>query len=441
MKIVMLGIDTLRADHLSCYGYFRQTSPNIDAIAAGGFSFANCFSVSNCTHPGFTAIFSGLYPESSRIVSHWSRVDPPESAPMLAEVLRDAHLVTAGIDCLYHGWESIHRLYPWFRRGYDIYEWPWRKLAHDPGSPRRVCELIRELAGRDFFLFYHPWHPHSPYGPPQECRIFSPVASGAVEETAALYDAEIYFTDLEVGQIVAALKQAGILDETLIVITADHGEIMGEERTVLGRKFNWGHIDLCDECVRVPLILRWPGRVPVGRSDALVQQTDILPTIAQLAGAAQPPDLDGISLVPVMEGGAPGRETVHFVENTYQKKRAIRTRTHKFMRHGQPEMSSVVRRELYDLETDPLEQFNEVDRQPEIAKELEARMDRWVREMLAKAGRESDPLLEQEPTGYNLPRAGAQEGQTLSQVYDFAARRGAGLPQHEAGPAGPQQAA
>jgi len=441
MKIVMLGIDTLRADHLSCYGYFRQTSPNIDAIAAEGFAFTNCFSVSNCTHPGFTAIFSGLYPESSGIVSHWSRVDPPEGAPMLAEVLHGARLVTAAIDCLHHAWESAHRLYPWFRRGYDIYEWPWHKLAHAPGSPRRVCELISELADRDFFLFYHPWHPHSPYDPPQECRIFTPPASGAIEETAALYDAEIYFTDLEVGQIVEALKQARIFDETLIVITADHGEIMGEERVVLGRKFNWGHIDLCDECVRVPLIFRWPGRVPAGRCDALVQQPDLLPTMLELAGISPSLGLDGTSLVPVMQGRQPGRETVHFVENTYQKKRAIRTRTQKFMRHGQPEISSVVRRELYDLEADPLEQFNEVDRQPDIASELEAKMDRWVRETLAKAGRESDPLFEQEPTGYNLPPAGVQEGQTLSHVYDFAARRGVRLPKADAGAEGPQQPA
>ena len=440
MKIVMLGIDTLRADHSSCYGYFRQTTPNIDAVAADGFVFEDLFSVSNCTHPGFTAIFSGLYPESSGIVSHWSRVDPPESTRMLAEVLHDAHFVTAAVDNLYHGWETQHRLYPWFRKGYDIYEFHGRKLGHDPANIGRVCELIAELADTDFFLFYHPWHPHSPYEPPLECRIFEPPASGEIEKTIALYDAEIYFTDLEVGRIISALKQARIYDDTLIVITADHGEIMGEERVVLGWKFNWGHIDLGDECLRVPLILRWPGKVPRGRSDALAQQPDILPTIAELAGVEQPPDVDGRSLVPVMQKGAPGRETVHFIENTYQKKRGIRTRTHKFMRHGQPEMSSVVKRELYDLQADPLEQFNEVERAPEIARELEAIMDRWVAEMLAKAGRDSDPLFEQETTAYHLPMAEVTEERRLSQVYDFAARRCSAAPKPEAESPGPMQA-
>lgn len=439
MKILLLGIDTLRADHLSCYGYFRQTSPNIDAVAREGFAFTRCFSVSNCTHPGFTAILSGLYPETSGIVSHWSRVDPPEGRPMLAEVLKRAGHVTAAVDCLLHGWESQHRIYPWFGRGYDIYEWPWKKLAHDPGAPQRVCELIAELADKDFFLFYHPWHPHSPYEPPEDCRIFSPVADGEIEETTALYDGEIYFTDREVGQIIAALKEAGIYDDTLIVITADHGEVMGEERTVLGRKFNWAHIDLGDESVHIPLIFRLPGKVPVGESDALVQQPDIMPTILELAGV-ECPQVDGMSLVPVMTQGAPGRETVHLVENTYQKKRAIRTATHKFMRHGQPELQSVVRRELYDLQADPLEQFNEVDRQPDIARELEANMDEWVRMMLQRAGRTCDPLLEQQLTGYQLPRAGPREGQRLSQVYDFAARRRPGSRVAPAPGRGPAQA-
>ena len=439
MNILLLAIDTLRADHLSCCGYFRRTSPHIDSIAAEGFAFTHCFSVSNCTHPGFTAILSGLYPETSGIVSHWSRVDPPEGRPMLAEILHGAGFVTAAIDCLHHGWESAHRLYPWFGKGYDIYEWPWRKLGHDPGAPQRVCELFSQLADRDFFLFYHPWHPHSPYEPPEDCRIFQPAAPGEIEETTALYDAEIYFTDREVGQIISALKQAGIYDETLIIITADHGEIMGEERTVLGRKFNWAHIDLCDESIRIPLIFRLPGKVPAGKSDALVQQPDILPTILELAGI-EPPQVDGLSLVPVMKRRAPGRETIHLLENTYQKKRAIRTRTHKFMRHGQPELASVVRRELYDLKADPLEQFNEVDRQPDIAQALEQKMDQWVAEMLAKAGRESDPFLDQALTGYQLPRAGAREGQRLSHVYDFAARLGLSPLQPETKPAGPEQA-
>jgi arylsulfatase A-like enzyme len=316
------------------------------------------------------------------------------------------------------------RLYPWFRRGYDFYEFPRPDREHSSGNCDLVCDLIREHAADDFLLFYHPWYPHEPYDPPADCRPFAWDHNDPLAEIVARYDGEIVFTDREVGRIVEALRAAGIYDETLVIITADHGEIMGEGRLALGHRFNTSHIDLGDECLRVPLILRLPGAVPLGRSDALVQQPDLLPTLADLAGWRLPRPVDGVSLVPIMRGEAgAAREAVHFMENTYQQQRGIRTRTHKLKRHFGPG-DSAPRRELYDLQADPLEQFNIVDIEPRIADDLEARMNGWVAERLAAAGRGEDPLLAQEITNDYLHTPGRFPSERpLAHAYVWKARQ------------------
>jgi len=393
MKIVMIAVDTLRGDHLGCCGYHRPTSPHVDAIAADGFVFTRCFAIGNCTHPGFSALVSGCYPETTGIVSHWTPVDLSEEIPTLAQTARANGLLPLAVDNLCDRWEKHHRRYPWFRRAYEVYRFEQDALGHATDNCDLVCDLIREHAGEDFFLFYHPWYPHEPYDPPADCMPFEWDKADALAEVAARYDGEIVYADREVGRIAEALQSAGIYDDTLVIVTADHGEIMGEDRCVLGHRFNASHIDLGDECLNIPLVMRLPGVVPAGRSDALAQQPDLLPTVADLAGWPLLRPVDGASLAPVMRGEAQAaRESVHFMENTYQKQRGIRTRTHKLKRNFEPG-DSVVRRHLYDLRADPLEQFNIVDIEPGLADDLEARMEAWVAERLAAAGRSEDPLL------------------------------------------------
>jgi arylsulfatase A-like enzyme len=424
MRIVIIAVDTLRADHLGCYGYVRPTSPRLDAVAVEGFVFTDCFGVGNCTHPGFTALFTGRYPETTGITAHWTRVDLADDVPMLAEIAAANGLRTLAVDNLCDRWREHHRLYPWFRRAYDAYEYRQDAAGHAAANCDFVCDLIRTHAADDFLLFYHPWYPHAPYDPPADCRRFDWDASDPLADVVARYDGEILYTDREIGRIVQALQAAGIYDETLLVVTSDHGEIMGEDRLVRGHRFNTSHIDLGDECLRVPLVLRWPERVPAGRSDALVQQPDLLPTLADLAGWTLPRPVDGISLVPVMRGEAGAvRDAVHFMENTYQKQRGLRTRTHKLKRNFDPG-DSVVRRELYDLQADPLEQFNIVDVEPRIADDLEARMNRWVAERLAVCGRSGDPLLTQDVTADYLRQPGRFDSERqVAHAYIWKARQ------------------
>jgi len=423
VKIVLIGVDTLRADHLGCYGYHRSPSPNLDAIAAEGFVFANCFAIGNCTHPGFTALFTGCYPETTGITAHWTRVDLAEDIPMFAEIAKAHGLRTLAIDNLYDRWQERWRLYPWFRRAHDLYEYAQDPNAHESANCDLACDLIRANAANDFLLFYHPWYPHAPYKPPPDCQPFDWDRQDPLSDIVARYDGEIVYADREIGRIAEALVRAGIYDETLLVVTSDHGEIMGEGRIVRGHRFNISHIDLGDECLRVPLVLRRPGAVSVGESAALVQQPDLLTTIADLAGWTLPRAVDGMSLVPLMRGEADSvRDAVHFMENTYQKQRGIRTTTHKLKRNLDPG-DSAPRRELYDLEADPLEQFNIVDVRPALADELEGRMEQWVSERLTTAGRSDDPVRAQEITADNLskPERFAHE-RRLAHAYIWKAR-------------------
>jgi arylsulfatase len=424
MKLVLIAVDTLRADHLSGYGYHRSTSPHLDAVAAEGFVFTQCLAVSNCTHPGFTALFTGCYPETTGITAHWTRVDLPLEIPMLAEIAKANGLLTFAVDNLHDRWRERWRLYPWFRRAYDVYEYAQDPDAHESANCDLVCDLIRKHAADDFLLFYHPWYPHGPYQPPTDCQPFKWDKDDPLADVVARYDGEIVYTDREIARIVEALRAAGIYDETLFVITSDHGEIMGEERLVRGHRFNLSHIDLGDECLHVPLVLRWPGSVPTGRSAAMVQQPDLLPTIAGLAGWNLPAQVDGISLCSVTRGDASSvRDTAHFMENTYQKQRGIRTTTHKLKRNLDPG-DSAPRRELYDLAADPLEQSNIADVEPTLADELEERMVAWVRERLAVAGRSDDPVIAEDiaSDAMRKPDRFAQE-RKLAHAYTWKARQ------------------
>jgi arylsulfatase A-like enzyme len=423
MKIVLIAVDTLRADHLSCYDYHRRTSPNLDALAADGFVFTHCFAIGNCTHPGFTALFTGCYPETTGITAHWTRVDLAETTPMLAEIAKSQGLRTFAIDNLHDRWQARWRLYPWFRRAYDLYEFRQDSDAHVSANCDAVCDLIREHAGDDFLLFYHPWYPHGPYQPPADCQPFDWDPNDPLSDIVARYDGEIVYTDREIGRIVEALAAAGIYEETLLIVTSDHGEIMGEGRIARGHRFNVSHIDLGDECLRVPLVVRLPGAVPIGQSGALVQQPDALPTVAELAGWELPRRVDGVSLLPLMRGEVGSvRDTVHFMENTYQKQRGIRTATHKLKRNLDPG-DSAPRRELYALTDDPLEQFNLVDVEPALADELEARMTTWVKDRLTAASRSEDPVLAQEITADALAKPGRfGHERNLAHVYIWKAR-------------------
>jgi len=423
MNVLYFALDTLRADHLGCYGYAKPTSPNIDSIARKGILFKNSFSHTNCTQPGFTTISTGMYSITHDIIAHDGPVGVREGLLMTPEILKRLGYVTLAVDNLVHMRE-------WLGRGYDDY----RSITAPDESPcnaraeavaAETIKMLEKYKDERFFLFVHFWDPHQPYGPPPEHDIFYEASeedrsrrseglkewrksrfTGSMnpgysdpERIIALYDGEIHYADECVGKILRKLEELH-LDDTLVVVFSDHGEILNEPQcTILGQPVRFSHLDLYDNCIRVPLVFYHPKRFPRAKIlPQMVQHIDILPTVLGIIGAKpeMPYELEGLNLLPLIEGKAnETRDWIELSEHTYQAKRGVRTLEWKFLRiehdsvacrYGRP------RKELYDLKYDPEETQNVIDVFPDVASELESKLDNWIQCQLDK-WQKPDPML------------------------------------------------
>jgi arylsulfatase A-like enzyme len=398
--VVLVSIDSLRADHLSSYGYARETSPTIDGLAARGVRFASAISTTSWTLPAHAALFTGLY-DSAHGVDLDGRSLGDESRT-LAEAFRDAGWRTAG----FFGGPYLHPSFG-LAQGFDVWQScmtripdeaseiavqdaarEGRDTAHaDVTGPRLLAEVERWAEGLDgepFFLFVHMWDVHYDFIPPpgyverfdpdydgpidgrgfvHDDAIRADMAPRDLEHLVALYDAEILYTDEVLGRILALLDARGRLDGTLVVVTADHGEEFFDH----GGK---GHRrTLFDEVVRVPLVVYWPGRLPEGRvvSDQ-VRLIDLMPTVLSLVGVPLPGPVQGRDLTPLLEGDTlPPAPALTELRRRNVHLRALRTGERKLVDRGGP------RAVLYDLVRDPEEAHP--SREPsEEAERLRARL-------------------------------------------------------------------
>jgi len=383
-NIVMISIDTLRSDHLGSYGYDRDTSPRIDRLATEGALFENMISSTSWTLPAHCALFTGLSDSVHGCVSlnhrlHVSRVT-------LAETLNSAGYHTAG----FFSGPAMHPVFG-VSQGFDEYvdctsfaERTMRTLAGgksldairlashaDITNPRvyeRVRAWLRRKLQRPFFLFIHMWDVHADYIPPAPYdKMFDPDYDGPItgedfatdpsinadmpardlEHLVALYDGEIAWTDHHVGLILDELDALGLRDSTLVTLLSDHGD----EHFEHGRKGH--HQTLFDEVIRVPLVIRFPGRVPAGNRFAVqVRMIDVLPTILDLAGLSKPDKLMGQSLSPLFSGGQLKDDTIA-VSELYSEGNRLRS----FRRLGRKLIydERVRKGWAFDLENDPLE--------------------------------------------------------------------------------------
>ncbi len=421
MNVLLIAIDTLRADHLSCYGYSRLTSPRIDRLASQGVRFVSCFSPHIPTHPAFTTLHTGVDVFQHQVVAHGGTVEPDRSIPLLAEVLKARGFLTVSVD----------NLGRWFTRGFDAvlpYRWStdptaaWRKAEAVNAQALTALDLVAGQS-RPWFLFVHYWDPHTPYLPPPPFdrmfyggdpfdptnRSMEPVFAfepfrayfeqwmGGVTDIrfpVAQYDAEIAYVDTALEHLLGRLSELGLDEETLIVLVADHGEVMDEHEGY------FDHHGLYDANVRVPLILRLPERLPAGRVvDAFVQLFDVAPTILDLIGASDVPrDLGmiGRSVLPLIDG-APGVDAIYLTECTWMRKRGLRTDRWKLIRALEPDFHNLPPVQLFDLAADPAEQRNLADDLPNTVRDLTARLDDWVERRRAQSGK-PDPLDEQQIT-------------------------------------------
>lgn len=408
MNVIFISLDTLRASRLGCYGYEKPTSPHIDLIASQGVLFERAYAADVPTEVAHTGMFTGKVGLRTGVVSHGSPLTQlPKSEPWLPALLRSGGYTTAAVDNLY-------QLKEWFARGYRYYINSAGKQRHIDG--RTVNELafswIREHKEENFFLFLHYWDPHSPYLPPGEYaklfydqdrdpydpsntsmeaaynhaaypffkhhhyELLGPVTDAAYLN--ALYDAEIRYLDDRLRELDELLVREGLYEDTMLVLFGDHGESLTEH------DIYWDHCGLYETTVRVPMIVRWPARIPAGRRiGGLVQQADLMPTVLEAAGLQAPLGIDGRSLWPSIRGEEDGtRDAVYLSECAWQASRGIVTRDMKFIRTVDPGPFRRARRELYDLNADPEETENRAETDKATADELERRLDGWVTELL-----------------------------------------------------------
>jgi arylsulfatase A-like enzyme len=385
-NLVLVVIDDARADHLGCYGYPRETTPNIDRIAQESVVFEQHFSQFPHTRPSTTSLFTGQYPDTHGVRSMFEAI--PNGFTLVGA------LKAAGFETAFISGSAIAS--PAMGLGEDFEYVSARTLGPRKGvrktparrDPEQVLgELSRWLKDKEkkrFFAYIHFLPPHQPYEAPAEMQrlfahakppylwkgrfvypeiepVYKSKPKGRARDEANLYDANLRYADWGVGEVEKLLAKNHLLDSTLLIITSDHGEAFGEHGYL-------GHREgLYDEHVHIPLLVRFPGgEAPVGRVRALSETVDILPTVLDLFALPFPTSVQGRSLVPLITGE---RRAVHdFV----------------FARaEGSPE-TYLVRdqswamilfkggklRALYDLEHDPWQTRNVIGEQPQEARRL-----------------------------------------------------------------------
>jgi len=321
-------VDTLRADHLSCYGYHLETSPNIDKLAAEGVRFENAHTSIPLTGPAHFSLFSSRFPQE--IGARINGIAPAEGANALylPQILRRFGYHNAAFISAWPLTSRLTHLDKWFdlydedlSRTYQLFN--SQRYAEDVTPPARAwLEANKE---RPFFLWVHYFDPHSPYhlreGYEKLKQVGSPkpvpedLRNGDARERIQKYDSEIAYADHHIGILLKSLDDQGLRDNTLVVLVADHGESLGEHDYV-------GHgRQLYEPIVRIPLIMRLPGKTTPGKVvKSKVSITDVTPTILDLTVRQEGEDLNipvpfsGRSLAGSIDGGTdPEEQTVRYV--------------------------------------------------------------------------------------------------------------------------------
>lgn len=307
-NVLLVTIDTLRADHLSCYGYHLRTTPRLDRLAQEGIRFERAYTVVPLTGPSHVSLFTARYPqEHGAKVNGQPLADDPRLVT-LAQILQKQGYQTAAFVSAWPLKESLTHL----GRGFEFYDQQFTRkyqLFNSYRSAEDVTPLairwIQEAHKDPFFLWVHYFDPHKPYHLREEFADLESNPHGSTHPVAPdeetrdrirRYDSEIAYTDHHLGKLLDELARLGIADSTVVVVVADHGESLGEHEYV-------GHgRQLYEGIVRVPLIIRYPPAVPAGKVvPQNVSLLDVMPTILDFVGVDFPLPLRGKTLRPLFE--------------------------------------------------------------------------------------------------------------------------------------------
>jgi arylsulfatase A-like enzyme/Tfp pilus assembly protein PilF len=351
--IVLITIDTLRADRLGAYGSPKGLTPVLDQFARDAVRFTAAVTQVPLTLPAHASLLTGLHPARHGVRTNDGFHLAP-TVPTLAESLRAGGYATGA----FIGGDPL-RASSGLARGFEQYDDAFLQRA---GAVERSADevagavelWIEQHKSRPFFVWAHLFDPHSPYTPP------APYAAAYAD---APYDGEVAYTDAAIGRLFEWLKARNLFSESTIVIVADHGEALGDHGERTHGTF------LYDATIRVPMIVKPPRASGARVVDVPVEIADLAPTIAALAGVAMPP-VDGQNLLPLIAGSAGDADRPAYAESYYQNVllgwsplRAVRTRGWKFIEAPRPE--------LYDLEADPGEQQNRAGDRGTVATALQ----------------------------------------------------------------------
>ncbi len=440
-NIILFSLDTLRASSMSCYGHTHLTTPHLDALVTDATLFESFISPHIPTHPAHTTMFTGKDVLTHQIITQGGRLNLSETIKTLPELLSEAGYFTVAAD----------NLGRWFQRGfpenqYRGYQWEtaYRSARKAEAVNQTAIELLQLAQSQDkpWFAFFHYWDPHTPYLPPlpfermfysgdecdpnnrsmdavYACEPFTDyfrqwMCKPDADDPDNLakkrlwtdrryvnsqYDASIAYMDASLAQLFQYIQDCGLMEKTLLVITADHGEELDEH------ELWYDHHGLYQTNCHIPLIMHCPAVVPKGqRLDGLVSLKDIAPTVLDYAGQsalAEREKMEGVSLRNLVESGTNegSCNAIYLTECGWMKKRGWQTRKWKLIVEtgGTPAIYNTPDIELYDLEEDPDEIYNLAEEADRVVAQLKNDMDAFLKQRLAETGL-PDPTVEQEIT-------------------------------------------
>ena len=445
MRILYIDIDSLRPDHLGCYGYHRNTSPHIDAIAREGVRFNNCYTSDAPCLPSRTALYTGMFGIHSGVVGHGGTAadlfiegrdrsfgDRIEVQSLPSD-LQKAGFHTAQISPFGQR-HAARQFYAGFNEIHNTGQGGMESAEHVAPV---VDKWLDDHAGQDnWFLHINYWDPHTPYRVPvaygepfaadplpdwlteevwqkhlqmvgphnaQEISMYDdepvsyfgdyPRQPCALRTRAELrrmidgYDTGVRYADDQIGRIVAALQAAGIYDDTAIILSADHGENLGE----LGLYGEHGTADAIT--CRVPLIVKWPDCRAGTTDDGLHYSLDLAPTVADLLGRPAQPVWDGASYAAsLLTGADTGRDQLVLSQCAHVCQRSVRFREFLYIRTYHDGYHLFPREMVFDLAADPHEQYDLAPARNDLCREGAAHLLDWHDAMMATSITNVDPL-------------------------------------------------
>ncbi|HEY3174869.1 MAG TPA: sulfatase-like hydrolase/transferase [Candidatus Polarisedimenticolia bacterium] len=371
LNLVIVTLDTTRADRIGCYGDRDILTPQLDALAARGALFEQAHATAPLTLPSHSSIFTSRYPPAHGVRDNGGFF-LSESEETLAEVLSAHGFATGGFVSAYvldRRWGIAQG----FDRYFDDFDLAkYRTLSMGDIQRRgdetlgKALDWIRDQRGKRFFAWLHLYDPHSPYDPPEPY---------ATAYAGRLYDGEIAYVDSLIGELMDDLSRSGLSSRTLVVVVGDHGESLGEHKESGHAFFVYG------TSTHVPLILSgpWPGLAGM-RIPGVVSTIDIMPTVLELLGVHHAVHGQGRSLVPLVEGRSLSEPLVAYSESFYPRYhfgwsdlRTLRTDRYRFIEAPRPE--------IYDTSKDPLETENLAGALPELLARMRGMLARIEGEM------------------------------------------------------------